>query len=261
MKKWMAGDIPPQGTTAISLLVPEACFTLWELPAPKPLFILLSWPFEGPETEHDIQDKEPIGSLSKRHHRHTQTLSSSRFDALLKNSVFRCRRVCWSRNFKLHLSALTGSAVPVSLCFPGTFRGASALHHTSHCRMLQASASSSQHGNRRFESEEGLSHRRGSEPTDTPPRVRRQWLCAELRLALQMCQPLHSWSHKCRASWCALQMLPLPSPEGTSASHGLGRSCTFAGLSQHDHSLKSKFTGIKQQKTQKRWFCSKNKVA
>lgn len=89
----------------------------------------------------------------------TETLWSSRFDALLKNLVFQCRRVCMSRNFKLHLSTLTRSRLPVSLCFPGTFRGISALHHISHCRMLQASTSSSQNGNRIFKLEEGLSHR------------------------------------------------------------------------------------------------------
>lgn len=206
--------------------------------------------YTGPETHwHPYQ----VASQTQR------PCLSSRFDALLQNLVFWCRRVCLSRNFKLHLSTLIRSKVPVSLCFPGTFRGISALHHTSHCRMLQASTSSSQNGNRIFESEEGLSHR--TQQWADRHADSRSWGSdsAELCFAMQMCQPIHSWSHKCRASWCALQILP--SREGTSASRGLGRSCTFAGHLQHDHSSKFKFTGIKQQKPpQKYWFYSKNKV-
>lgn len=212
---------------------------------PKSLFLFHFLECSKNQTACDIQDQKPIGTLIKWCHRQRPCLSS-RFDALLQNLLLWCRRVCLSRNFKLHLSTLIRSKVPVSLCFPGTFRGISALHHTSHCRMLQASTSSSQNGNRIFKSEEGLSHR--TQQWADRHADSRSWGSdsAELCFAMQMCQPIHSWSHKCRASWCTLRILP--SRAGTSAARRLGRSCTFAGLSQHDHSSKSKFTGIKQQK-------------
>lgn len=141
------------------------------------------------QRQHMIyRTRNPLAPLSSGG---TDTLLSSRFHALLKNLLFQYRRVFLSRNFKLPLSTLLISPAPV--CFPGTFWGISAPHHTSHCRRLQASASSPQNGKGILKSEEGPSpwtHRR----VDKHLQVPRQGLCREQRLAMQMWQPVHRWS-------------------------------------------------------------------
>lgn len=106
-KQGMAGDIPSQGTTSLLLSCSGACLGLYALLAPKLLFICFL-ECSRDQREHTIHREE------KNHHRHpyqpvsdTEPLTSSRSDALRKNLVFRCRRVCLSRHFKLHLSSKT----------------------------------------------------------------------------------------------------------------------------------------------------------